>query len=401
MRHTRKSLMRWSEFNQSWAKSAPVLVLSVAKKTFTAKGIRTALPCMTPARRPRLCRFRQPPTACTPIRWRALIAEQVRASFAIPVDYEIGAVTAVGYFGDPASLPEHLRKMEVAPRQRKPSGGIRVLRVGEAGATLSHGRVVPDEFSMRKFLLLSIPFSSKPVHGAGILPACPSFFREAGAAIDILETGENRAAGAKAKRAVAQGYDAMVVCGGDGTIFDVIQGIAGSRVASGHHSLWHGQCVGAKFEGPQDPVAAAHWILRSRPIPVPLGKITCGTPEGRQSWLFAMAAGMGMHAALMSEARCSGKSATGRAAYFVAGGRLLLNHPVQPFDIAITTLVGQVQRGTGLRGHRPASSGVEPLAPGRWSGLSLPSAGHGARRILASVLAQAAVDALFRSAGGA
>ena len=26
------------EFNQSWAKSAPVLVLSVAKKTFTAKG---------------------------------------------------------------------------------------------------------------------------------------------------------------------------------------------------------------------------------------------------------------------------------------------------------------------------------------------------------------------------
>ena len=33
------------EFNQSWAKSAPVLVLSVAKKTFTAKGHpnRTAL----------------------------------------------------------------------------------------------------------------------------------------------------------------------------------------------------------------------------------------------------------------------------------------------------------------------------------------------------------------------
>ena len=44
----------------------------------------------------------------------------MRASFAIPSDYELGAVTAIGYFGDPASLPEHLQKMEVSPRQRKP-----------------------------------------------------------------------------------------------------------------------------------------------------------------------------------------------------------------------------------------------------------------------------------------
>ena len=44
-----------------------------------------------------------------------------------------------------------------------------------------------------------------------------------------LQTGENRAGGAKAKRAVEAGYDAVVVAGGDGTIFDVIQGLAGSR----------------------------------------------------------------------------------------------------------------------------------------------------------------------------
>jgi nitroreductase len=46
--------------------------------------------------------------------------EQMRTSFAIPSDYELGAVTAIGYFGDPESLPEHLRKQEVSPRQRKP-----------------------------------------------------------------------------------------------------------------------------------------------------------------------------------------------------------------------------------------------------------------------------------------
>jgi hypothetical protein len=47
-------------------------------------------------------------------------AEQARASFAIPSDYDIGAVTALGYFGDPESLPDQMQKTEVAPRQRKP-----------------------------------------------------------------------------------------------------------------------------------------------------------------------------------------------------------------------------------------------------------------------------------------
>ncbi len=46
--------------------------------------------------------------------------EQVRASFGIPSDYDIGAATAVGYIGDPAVLPDSMLKMEVAPRQRKP-----------------------------------------------------------------------------------------------------------------------------------------------------------------------------------------------------------------------------------------------------------------------------------------
>jgi nitroreductase len=108
------------EFNQSWAKSAPVLVLSVAKKTFTAKG--------TPNRH----NLHDTGAATANLALQATAnglhthsmagfdAEQVRASFAIPSDYDIGAVTAVGYFGDPASLPEHLLKQEVAPRQRKP-----------------------------------------------------------------------------------------------------------------------------------------------------------------------------------------------------------------------------------------------------------------------------------------
>jgi len=107
-------------FNQSWAKSAPVLVLSVAKKTFTEKGTpnRHALHD-TGAATANL--FLQ--ATAIGLHTHSMAGfdpEQLRASFAIPSDYEIGAVVAIGYFGDPGGLPEHLHKIEVSPRQRKP-----------------------------------------------------------------------------------------------------------------------------------------------------------------------------------------------------------------------------------------------------------------------------------------
>jgi diacylglycerol kinase (ATP) len=194
---------------------------------------------------------------------------------------------------------------------------------------------------MRKILLFVNPVLQQTGARRRDITRVHGVFREAGAVVDILETGDNRAAGPKA-RAAAEGYDAIVVCGGDGTIFDVTQGIAGSGVPLGIIPFGTGNILAQNLKVPKEPVAAARWILRSRPTPVPLGKITCCVPGGRQSWLFLTAAGMGMHAALMSEARRSGKSRVGRAAYFAAGGRLLLNHPVQPFDIAITTISGSI-----------------------------------------------------------
>jgi len=46
--------------------------------------------------------------------------DKARAHFDLPEDYETGAVWALGYLGDPETLPEHLKKMELAPRERKP-----------------------------------------------------------------------------------------------------------------------------------------------------------------------------------------------------------------------------------------------------------------------------------------
>jgi nitroreductase len=108
------------EFNQSWAKSAPVLVLSVAKKTFTGKDSPNRFALHDTGAATANLALQATANGLHTHSMAGFDAEQVRASFAIPTDYEIGAVTAIGYFGDPASLPEHLQKIEVAPRQRKP-----------------------------------------------------------------------------------------------------------------------------------------------------------------------------------------------------------------------------------------------------------------------------------------
>jgi nitroreductase len=106
--------------NQSWAKSAPVLILSVAKKTFTAKGNpnRTALHDTGAATA--TLSLQATASGLHTHSMAGFDSDQVRASFAIPSDYEIGAVIAIGYFGEPSTLPEHLLKIEVTPRQRKP-----------------------------------------------------------------------------------------------------------------------------------------------------------------------------------------------------------------------------------------------------------------------------------------
>ena len=247
---------------------------------------------------------------------------------------------------------------------------------------------------MRKVLLFVNPLLQRTAARRRDIARVTSAIREAGSAVDILETGPNRAAGLQAMQALTAGYDSFVVCGGDGTVFDVIQGMAGSSTPLGIVPFGTGNVLAQNLKIPKDPVAATRWLLGSRPVPIRLGKITCN----RQSWLFAMSAGMGMHAALMFEARRSGKDVTGRAAYFAAGGRLLLNHPVQTFDLEITTTSGSI-----VREQVCEALAVRVAELNRWrtggglafSFLRLATVAGSSR----TRLARAAFDALFRAGG--
>jgi nitroreductase len=113
------------EFNQNWAKSAPVLILSVGKTVFSAKPGK-------PDPGPNAYALHDTGAASANLCLQAIALgihthgmagfdhDKARAHFTLPADYTIGAVWALGYLGDPATLPDYLQKMEAAPRTRKP-----------------------------------------------------------------------------------------------------------------------------------------------------------------------------------------------------------------------------------------------------------------------------------------
>jgi nitroreductase len=108
------------EFNQSWAKSAPVLMLSVAKLHFDNNGKENhhafhdvgAASCNLATQAIALDLFVH--------QMAGFDSAKARSLFGIPEGYEPVAMMAIGYLGDPQTLPESLRDQELAPRIRKP-----------------------------------------------------------------------------------------------------------------------------------------------------------------------------------------------------------------------------------------------------------------------------------------
>jgi hypothetical protein len=61
--------------------------------------------------------------------------QKARQAFQIPADWDAFAALAIGYPGDPESLPQSLKDREVAPRTRKTLGEF--VMTGQWGHTAS------------------------------------------------------------------------------------------------------------------------------------------------------------------------------------------------------------------------------------------------------------------------
>jgi len=115
----KKILNSLGEFNQGWAKSAAVLIASTAKKTFAHNGSPNSVaPHDVGAASANLC-LQAIALGIHTHGMAGFDRDVLRASFGVPSDFDVVAVWAVGYLGDPETLPDAYREMEKAPRKRK------------------------------------------------------------------------------------------------------------------------------------------------------------------------------------------------------------------------------------------------------------------------------------------
>ncbi|MGA2850599.1 MAG: nitroreductase family protein [Terracidiphilus sp.] len=107
-------------FNQSWAKSAPVLILGVTKTKFSHNGSPNPVALYDLGAAASYLTLQAAALGLATHQMAGFNSDAVRKAFEIPEDYHIGAVIALGYQGEPAALSNpQLVDREVAPRERK------------------------------------------------------------------------------------------------------------------------------------------------------------------------------------------------------------------------------------------------------------------------------------------
>jgi nitroreductase len=107
------------EMNQVWAASAPVLIASFAKKTFSHNGSPNGVAPHDVGAASAYFTLQATALGLHTHGMAGYNKETLKAFFAVPSDFEPAAVWALGYLGDAETLPEGYREAEVAPRTRK------------------------------------------------------------------------------------------------------------------------------------------------------------------------------------------------------------------------------------------------------------------------------------------
>jgi nitroreductase len=112
------------DFNQGWARAAPVLVITAAHLTLERNG------------QPNLHAYHDVGSAMAHLTFQAttegLFVHQMagikpphaRTVLKLPEGWDPVSAVVIGYLGDPAILPEDLRKRESADRVRKPQSSF-------------------------------------------------------------------------------------------------------------------------------------------------------------------------------------------------------------------------------------------------------------------------------------
>jgi diacylglycerol kinase (ATP) len=140
----------------------------------------------------------------------------------------------------------------------------------------------------------------------------------------------------RAAHEAAAGFDLVIAAGGDGTVNEVANGLAGTRAAMGVVPLGTMNILARELGMPLDVAGACAWIVRARPSPVSLG--------WRGTRAFLIVAGFGFDAFCLEDALERARLRGRKVAIRDYVGTALLRAGRYPFPAVEATFDGETVR---------------------------------------------------------
>jgi diacylglycerol kinase family enzyme len=187
---------------------------------------------------------------------------------------------------------------------------------------------------MRRVALVDNPASglSSPRRAAIVTEALTAL-QSAGIEVEHLTIDGPGSGDALTREAVSRGCDTIVVCGGDGTVHQVLQCLVGTTIALGVVPMGTANALAADLGLTKSPAQAVRALLTARRVEVPVGRITYRADDGEdQSCYFTVAAGVGADALLMARLKPALKRRFGYALYVLEAFRIWASHPFPLFQ---------------------------------------------------------------------
>jgi diacylglycerol kinase (ATP) len=168
-------------------------------------------------------------------------------------------------------------------------------------------------------------------YGRARLDDAAQILRHAGAEVDLIPTTGPQMAGALAAQAAASGCDLILAAGGDGTINETVNGIAGTDVQFGILPSGTANVLANEVGFANRPDEAAKQLLHAKPVRIALGALDM--PD-RPRRYFALMAGVGLDARIVYELDLNLKHRIGKLAYW-HGGFKQFGRPVPRFHLSV------------------------------------------------------------------
>jgi diacylglycerol kinase (ATP) len=203
---------------------------------------------------------------------------------------------------------------------------------------------------MQKASLFYNPLSGRRrKHRVKDVERAAAVLRAGGVEVEIAPTRAASDAAAQVRVAIRDSFDTIVACGGDGTVHDILQGIAGQNATLGIIPLGTANALAHDLRLPMNVEGSARALLTAVPKKVALGKIEYrdfnALPSSR---FFTVAAGVGVDAHLFYKLNRLIKDRMGMMAYYSKALHLWWTHNMRYFEAEFSSNGGELMREARL-----------------------------------------------------